>query len=76
MLLLSRRTATGVSFLAAAAITACAAASAGEAPVIPDGKTETTIYLVRHGEKMSETERDPDDSSLPHSRISRGLCVT
>jgi broad specificity phosphatase PhoE len=68
MLLLSRRTATGVSFLAAAAITACAAASAGEAPVIPDGKTETTVYLVRHGEKMSESERDPDLSEKGRAR--------
>jgi broad specificity phosphatase PhoE len=68
MISLQRRTATGVIFLAIAAASACAAASAGEAPVIPDGKTETTVYLIRHAEKASDTDLNPDLSSRGRAR--------
>ncbi|HEX6574695.1 MAG TPA: phosphoglycerate mutase family protein [Gemmatimonadaceae bacterium] len=68
MLSRSRLAATAISFLAVGAAGACASASAGEAPVIPDGRTETTVYLVRHGEKMSETDRDPDLSDKGRAR--------
>ena len=60
MILLRRRAATGVSFASVLAVTACAAAGASESPVIPDGKAETTVYVIRHAEKASETETDPN----------------
>jgi broad specificity phosphatase PhoE len=68
MISLQRRTATGVIFAAIAAATACAAASAGEPPVIPDGKTETTVYLIRHAEKASDTDVNPDLSARGRAR--------
>ena len=55
-------------FIAFAAASACAAAAAGDPPVIPDGRAETTVYLVRHGEKMSETDPDPDLSDRGRAR--------
>jgi broad specificity phosphatase PhoE len=68
MISLQRRAATGVLFIAIAAASACAAASAGETPVIPDGKNETTVYLIRHAEKASETDPNPDLSSRGRAR--------
>ena len=68
MISLQRRTATGVLFIAIATASACAAAAAGDPPVIPDGKTETTVYLIRHAEKASETDRDPDLSARGRAR--------
>jgi broad specificity phosphatase PhoE len=68
MISLKRRTANSVMFIAVAAASACAAAAAGDPPAIPDGRTETTVYLVRHGEKMSETETDPDLSDRGRAR--------
>ena len=68
MISLNRRTANSVTFIAFAAVTACAAAAAGDPPVVPDGRTETTVYLVRHGEKMSETDPDPDLSARGRAR--------
>jgi broad specificity phosphatase PhoE len=68
MLALSRRTATTVTFLAVAAAGACAAASAGPPPVVPDGRSETTVYVIRHAEKTSDTERDPDLSERGRAR--------
>jgi phosphohistidine phosphatase SixA len=60
MLSLPRRTATGLTFVSILVASACAAASAGEQPVIPNGRTETTVYIIRHAEKMTEQERDPE----------------
>jgi broad specificity phosphatase PhoE len=68
MISLQRRTATGLFFAAIAGVSACAAANAGDPPVIPDGKTETTVYLVRHAEKASETDTDPDLSERGRAR--------
>lgn len=68
MLSLSRRAATGVVFVSVFAACACAAANAGGAPVIPDGKNETTVYVIRHAEKMSEQDRDPDLSQRGRAR--------
>jgi broad specificity phosphatase PhoE len=68
MISLQRRTATGTLFIAIAAASACAAAAAGDTPVIPDGKTETTVYLIRHAEKASETDPDPDLSARGRAR--------
>lgn len=55
-------------FIAIAATSACAAASAGEPPVIPDGKTETTVYLIRHAEKESDTDPNPNLSARGKAR--------
>jgi phosphohistidine phosphatase SixA len=68
MISLQRRTANGVIFAAIAVASACAAANAGDPPVIPDGKTETTVYLIRHAEKASETATDPDLSDRGRAR--------
>jgi broad specificity phosphatase PhoE len=68
MLSLSRRSATGLIFVSVFAASACAAANSGGAPVIPDGKSETTVYVIRHAEKMSEQERDPDLSQRGRAR--------
>jgi broad specificity phosphatase PhoE len=67
MISLQRRTATGLTFLAISAATACAAAN-GAPPAIPDGKTETIVYLIRHAEKASETDRDPNLSARGRAR--------
>jgi broad specificity phosphatase PhoE len=68
MISLQRRTATGALFIAMASASACAAAAAGDPPVIPDGKNETTVYLIRHAEKASETATDPDLSARGRAR--------
>lgn len=54
--------------LAFAAVSGCAAAATGGAPVIPDGRNETTVYLIRHAEKASETDPDPDLSARGRAR--------
>jgi len=48
-------------------VSACAVAAA-DPPVIPDGKSETTVYVIRHAEKTSDTERDPDLSDRGRAR--------
>lgn len=68
MLSLQRRAATGLTFVSIFAASACAAANAGDPPVIPDGRSETTVYLIRHAEKMSEQDRDPDLSQRGRER--------
>jgi phosphohistidine phosphatase SixA len=68
MLSLQRRTATGLTFVSILFASGCAAANAGEQPVIPDGRTETTVYIIRHAEKMSEQDRDPDLSERGRAR--------
>ena len=68
MISLQRRTATGVLLIAIATASACAAAAAGDPPVIPDGKTETTVYLIRHAEKASDTDPNPDLSARGRAR--------
>jgi len=68
MLSLPRHTATGLTFVSILFASACAAANAGEQPVIPDGRTETTVYVIRHAEKMSEQDRDPDLSQRGRAR--------
>lgn len=68
MLSLSRRGATGLIFVSVLVACACAAANAGDTPAIPDGKSETTVYVIRHGEKMSEQDRDPDLSERGRER--------
>ena len=69
MLSLQRRAATGLTFVSIMLATGCAAANAGDqAPAIPDGRNETTVYLIRHAEKMSEQERDPDLSQRGRER--------
>lgn len=69
MLSLQRRTATGLTFVSVLLASACAAANAGDQqPAIPDGKTETTVYVIRHAEKMSEQDRDPDLSQRGRER--------
>jgi phosphohistidine phosphatase SixA len=68
MISLQRHAATVAILAAFAGASACAAASAGEAPVIPDGRDETTVYLVRHGEKFSDTDPDPNLSARGRAR--------
>jgi broad specificity phosphatase PhoE len=68
MLSLSRRAATGILSVSVLAACASAAASTADSPVIPDGKNETTVYVIRHAEKMSEQERDPDLSERGRAR--------
>jgi broad specificity phosphatase PhoE len=68
MLSLSRRTATGLTFLTVVMASACAAAIAEDPPAIPDGKSETIVYVIRHAEKTSDTERDPDLSDRGRAR--------
>ena len=68
MIPLRRRAATGLSFASILAVGACAAAGASESPVIPDGKSETTVYVIRHAEKASETETDPNLSARGSER--------
>jgi 2,3-bisphosphoglycerate-dependent phosphoglycerate mutase len=68
MLPLRRRAATGLSFASVLAVAACAAAGASESPVIPDGKGETVVYVIRHAEKASETATDPDLSERGSQR--------
>jgi phosphohistidine phosphatase SixA len=69
MLSLPRRTATGWFVVSMMGATACAAANAGEqSPAIPDGRSETTVYLIRHGEKASDTEENPDLSQRGRAR--------
>ena len=68
MIPLRRRAATGVSFASILAVAACAAAGASESPVIPDGKSETTVYVIRHAEKASETDTDPNLSARGSER--------
>src|SRR5918993_1093182 len=68
MIPLRWRAATGLSLASIFAATACAAAGASETPVIPDGKSETTVYVIRHAEKASETESDPNLSARGSER--------
>ena len=68
MLSLPRHAATGLTFVSILLASACAAANAGDTPVIPDGRTETTVYVIRHAEKMSEQDRDPDLSQRGRAR--------
>lgn len=68
MLSLQRSTATLVVAALMLASGACATAAASDPPAIPDGRNETTIYLVRHGEKASETDPDPNLSELGRAR--------
>jgi broad specificity phosphatase PhoE len=47
----------------------CAAATpSNDPPVVPDGRSETTVYLIRHGEKASEQDQDPDLSARGRAR--------
>lgn len=68
MISTQRRAVTALLLVTSAGLGACAAASAGNSPVIPDGKTETIVYLVRHAEKESETEPNPDLSRAGRAR--------
>lgn len=68
MISLLRRAATFSSIISLAGAGACASAPAGDPPVIPDGRSETTVYLIRHAEKASETDEDPDLSSRGRAR--------
>jgi len=68
MLSLQRRAATGLTFVSILLASACAAANASDPPVVPDGRSETTVYLIRHAEKMSEQDRDPDLSQRGRER--------
>jgi len=69
MLSLQRRAATGLTFVSIMLVSGCAAANAGDQqPAIPDGRNETTVYIIRHAEKMSEQDRDPDLSERGRER--------
>ncbi|MDO8501375.1 MAG: phosphoglycerate mutase family protein [Gemmatimonadaceae bacterium] len=68
MISLPRRTATGLALLSFIALGGCAAAPSGNPPVVPDGRTETTVFLIRHAEKMSETADDPNLSARGRAR--------
>jgi phosphohistidine phosphatase SixA len=68
MIPLRRRAATGLTFASIMAAAACAAAGASESPIIPDGKDETIVYVIRHAEKASDTETDPDLSERGSQR--------
>ena len=68
MLSLPRRTATGWFVASILGSIACASANAGDTPAIPDGRTETTVYLIRHAEKASDQEENPDLSSQGRAR--------
>jgi broad specificity phosphatase PhoE len=68
MLSLQRATATAVLSVVMFGSGACATAAAGDPPAIPDGKSEITIYLVRHAEKASDTEEDPNLSEKGRAR--------
>jgi phosphohistidine phosphatase SixA len=69
MISLTRRHATGFALVSFITLCACASAAAsGDPPVVPDGRTETTVYLIRHGEKMSETAEDPNLSAKGRAR--------
>ena len=69
MLSLPRRIATGLTCISILLASGCAAANAGDQqPAIPDGRTETTVYIIRHAEKMSEQDRDPDLSERGRAR--------
>lgn len=69
MLSMPRRTATGLTFVSIMLVSGCAAANAGDQqPAIPDGRNETTVYIIRHAEKMSEQDRDPDLSQRGRER--------
>lgn len=68
MISTQRRAVTGLIFVAISGASACAAASAGESPVIPDGKTETIVYVIRHAEKASESDPNPDLSASGRAR--------
>ena len=48
--------------------TACASAQAPEPPNIPSDRGETTVYLVRHGEKALENPSDPELSATGYAR--------
>jgi phosphohistidine phosphatase SixA len=68
MLSLQRATATALLSVAMFGSGACATAAASDPPVIPDGRNETTVYLIRHAEKASDTEEDPSLSEIGHAR--------
>jgi broad specificity phosphatase PhoE len=67
MIRLPSRAATCAMLLLSTAMAGCATAAA-DPPVVPEGRTETTVYLIRHGEKMSETADDPDLSDRGRAR--------
>jgi phosphohistidine phosphatase SixA len=68
MISLTHRAALGLALVSFAAIGACAATASGVPPVVPDGRSETTVYLIRHAEKASETDEDPDLSARGRAR--------
>lgn len=68
MISLTRRAATGFALLSFCTLGACATAAAGDPPVVPDDRSETTVYLIRHAEKASETAEDPDLSARGRAR--------
>lgn len=68
MISLLRRAATFTTIISLAGVGACASAAGGDPPAIPDGRSETTVYLIRHAEKTSDTEEDPDLSARGRAR--------
>jgi phosphohistidine phosphatase SixA len=68
MLPLPRRTATGWFVLSVLGSIACASANASDTPAIPDGRDETTVYLIRHAEKASDQEENPNLSEKGRAR--------
>lgn len=46
----------------------CATAQPSDPPAIPTDRGETTVYLVRHGEKALDDPKDPDLSDRGYER--------
>jgi len=52
----------------AIALASCASAPLHEAPIVPSDRGETTVYLVRHGEKATDDPADPTLSERGSAR--------
>lgn len=68
MIRLLRRAATSTMLFSSIALASCASAAPSDPPAIPDGRSETIVYLIRHAEKASETADDPDLSEKGRAR--------
>ena len=50
------------------ALASCASAPLAESPTVPSDRGETTVYLVRHGEKATDDPADPTLSAKGSER--------